>query len=111
MAKTQKSLAVVYFLLTIVTIVCLFPFIWTFIAATHTNTEIFQSSKSFIFGSNAVKNYTNLMAFSNIWRNLFNSVFISTVYTVLVCIIDSMAAFAFSKYKFKGRDTIFFICV
>ena len=64
--KTQGSLGIVYVILTIVTIVCLFPFIWTLIAATHTNTEIFQSSKNFILGTNVVKNYTSLMAFSNI---------------------------------------------
>jgi lactose/L-arabinose transport system permease protein len=110
-SKRESSLAIVYIFLPIVCVVCIFPFIWTIIASTHTNTEIFQSSKSFIPGSNFLKNYTNLMAFSNIWKNLFNSVFISLVYTFLVCLIDSMAGFAFSKYKFKGRDTIFFICL
>ncbi|MBU3099770.1 MULTISPECIES: carbohydrate ABC transporter permease [Clostridium] len=110
-SKSVKGSGLVYVILTIVAIVCFFPFVWTIIASSHTNTQIFQSSKSFVIGTNSIKNYINLMAFSNIWRNLFNSIFIATVYTILVCIIDSMAAFAFSKYKFKGRDVLFFICV
>ena len=110
-SKRVKGSGLVYVILTLVAIVCFFPFVWTIIASSHTNTQIFQSSKSFVIGTNSIKNYINLMAFSNIWRNLFNSIFIATVHTILVCIIDSMAAFAFSKYKLKGRDVLFFICV
>ena len=110
-AKREGNLGIVYILLAIVSLVCIFPFVWTAIASTHTNTEIFQSEKAFTLGMNFIPNYNNLMKFSNIWRNMYNSIFISIVYTVLICLIDSMAGFAFSKYHFKGRDTIFLICV
>lgn len=109
--KREGGLGIVYIFLGLVSVVCVFPFIWTIVASTHTNTEIFQSAKAFIPGKNFSKNYENLMAFSNIWRNMYNSLFIAVVYTALVCLIDSMAGFAFSKYQFKGRDVIFFICV
>lgn len=110
-SKQKNNFSLVYLILIVVSIIAFFPFIWTFIASTHTNTEIFQSSRTFIPGTNFIKNYINLMAFSNIWKNMFNSIFISAAYTILVCLIDSMAGFAFAKYKFKGRENLFFICL
>ncbi len=40
-------------------------------------------------------------------RNFFNSVFVSGTGTMLSTLFCSMAAFAFSKYRFRGRDAIF----
>lgn len=108
--QQERSLVIPYIVLTIVAIVSVFPFIWTFIAATHTNTQIFTTSMAFIPSSHLLENYQTLMKFSNIWHNLWNSVFIALMTTVLICIVDSMAGYAFAKYRFRGRDIIFYIC-
>ena len=42
---------------------------------------------------------------------LRNSVFVTTVATILTLAINSMAAFALSKYQFPGRDAIFVIII
>ena len=42
---------------------------------------------------------------------LKNSVVVTTVATVITLVINSMAAFALSKYRFKGRDAIFVIFI
>lgn len=109
--KQERSLLIPYVVLSIVAAVSVFPFVWTFVAATHTNTQIFTTSMAFMPSTHLVENYRTLMEFSNIWRNLFNSLFIALVSTVLVCIVDSMAGYAFSKFRFKGRDAVFFICI
>jgi alpha-1,4-digalacturonate transport system permease protein len=36
-----------------------------------------------------------------------NSVFVTTVATILTLLINSMAAYAFAKYNFRGRDGLF----
>ncbi len=54
-------------------------------------------------------NYTDLIAKFNFGRYLWNSVFITTIATVLTLLVNSMAAFALSKYKFAGRDMVFLI--
>lgn len=109
--EKRMSMFLPYFVIFIASCIAIFPFIWTFIAATHTNTQIFQLSQTFIPGKNFINNYHDLADFSCIWRNLFNSVFIACMYTILVCCIDSMAGYAFAKFQFKGRDVIFFICL
>ncbi len=42
---------------------------------------------------------------------LKNSVVVTTVATLITLIINSMAAFALSKYRFKGRDAIFVLFI
>ena len=42
---------------------------------------------------------------------LKNSVVVTTAATIITLVINSMAAFALSKYKFKGRDAIFVLFI
>ncbi len=114
MNKSQSTarniyMIIPYILLIAVAIVSIYPLLWVFFAATHNNTQIYQASMAFLPGGNIIENYKNLMQFSNIWRNLGNSIIIAVIYTLIVCLIDSMAGFAFAKFKFKGRDTLFFV--
>lgn len=41
-------------------------------------------------------------------RTYLNSIFVTVIYTVLVLFLASLAAFAFSKYRFKGKNILFF---
>jgi len=54
----------------------------------------------------AVENYTKLLSNSgsDIWRYVFNSLFITVVATAITLIMNSMAAFALSKYRFRGSN-------
>lgn len=56
-------------------------------------------------------NYINGIGSFDFWRYLRNSVFVTVTATVITLFINSMAAFALSKYKFKGRNTIFLIFI
>jgi ABC-type glycerol-3-phosphate transport system permease component len=42
-----------------------------------------------------------------ITRSYFNGLFIAVVYTTITIMIAALAAFAFSKYKFRGQNIIF----
>ncbi len=55
----------------------------------------------------AWENYTEPLTRFNFLIYLKNSVIVTTVATIITLIINSMAAFALSKYDFKGRDAIF----
>ena len=45
------------------------------------------------------------------WTYLFNSVFVTVAATLITLLINAMAAFALSKYRFKGRLTITLLIV
>ncbi|MEM7349004.1 MAG: carbohydrate ABC transporter permease, partial [Chloroflexota bacterium] len=44
-------------------------------------------------------------------RYLWNSVVVTVLATALTLLVNSMAAFGLSKYKFAGRDTIFIVMI
>jgi alpha-1,4-digalacturonate transport system permease protein len=59
----------------------------------------------------ATENYTDLGGKFNFGRYLWNSVFITVVATIFTLLFNSMAAFALSKYKFKGRSGVFLLII
>jgi alpha-1,4-digalacturonate transport system permease protein len=57
------------------------------------------------------ENYSEGVSRFNFWRYFWNSVVVTVAATALTLLINSMAAFALSKYEFRGRDTVLFITV
>jgi len=57
----------------------------------------------------SLANYSEALKMYNYKQYFFNSVFVTTVATVLTLIINSMAAYAFAKYNFRGRDGLFIL--
>ncbi len=55
----------------------------------------------------AWRNYVDPLGRFNFLRYFGNSFFVTTVATIITLIINSMAAFALSKYEFRGRTPIF----
>ena len=56
-------------------------------------------------------NYTEGMQSFNFSRYLRNSVIVTITATLLTLLVNSMAAFALSKYQFRGRNTIFIVMI
>ena len=59
----------------------------------------------------ATENYTGLFERFNFLRFLWNSTFITVVATAIMLLVNSMAAFALSKYKFRGRTTVLMLVI
>lgn len=56
-------------------------------------------------------NYTGAIDAFPFWTYLRNSIIVTVVATVVTLIINSMAAFALSKYQFVGREVVFIIII
>lgn len=59
----------------------------------------------------SLENYTNGIESFNFLRYLWNTIVVTVGATALTLLINSMAAFALSKYQFRGRETIFIITI
>lgn len=59
----------------------------------------------------AWNNYTEPLQRFNFLLFLRNSVFVTVVATLLTLLINSMAAFALSKYNFRGKNSIFVLII
>ena len=57
----------------------------------------------------AWENFSGLFTQFPFARYLWNSVFITAVATVLTLLVNSMAAFALSRYRFAGREPVFLL--
>lgn len=91
-----------------VVILCLAPFWLVFVMATIQNGALF-SSVPLIPGNQFVINSQNLFDSLNILRNFGNSALVSTTSTVMNLFFSSLAAYAFSKYRFWGKEILFMI--
>ena len=56
-------------------------------------------------------NYTRGIESFDFWRYLANSVIVTASATLLTLFVNSMAAFALSKYRFRGRGVIFMLII
>jgi alpha-1,4-digalacturonate transport system permease protein len=79
-------------LLTIGAAVVLIPLVWMLLSSFKTLTNYATALGSFGFPT-----------------YLANSVIVTVAATVLTLAINSMAAYAFAKYNFRGRDTLFVV--
>ena len=59
----------------------------------------------------AIENYTELFGKFNFLGYLGNSVFITVIATLFTLLFNSMAAFALSKYQFKGQKLVLMLII
>lgn len=85
------------------------PFIWMTLSSFKTEAELMMTSPSFFPETFSWKNYG--LVIEDIPFLLFyrNTILITVVRTLCQVVFCSMAAFAFAKTRFKGRDTIFLV--
>jgi len=59
----------------------------------------------------SVENYTGALDSFNFWLYFRNTVVVTVAATFVTLLINSMAAFALSKYRFFGRDFVFILII
>ncbi|RYH03625.1 carbohydrate ABC transporter permease [Salipiger sp. IMCC34102] len=59
----------------------------------------------------ATENYTQLFERFNFMQFFWNSTFITLMSTAIMLLVNSMAAFALSKYQFRGRTSVLLIVI
>ncbi|MCA9398741.1 MAG: carbohydrate ABC transporter permease, partial [Candidatus Omnitrophica bacterium] len=87
-----------------------FPLLWMVRCSLMTNRTIF-TDKSFIPHEIHFTNYIQAWSKGNFGAYFLNSVIYTTSVVVGIVIISSLAAYAFSRLKFPGRDFFFYMFV
>lgn len=105
--------ALVYLLVVFCTLLSMFPTIFAVIISIVTETNgqtMFENPLDFFTGL-TFENFIKVFNESNIGRWILNSFIVAITQTILYVLIASLAAFGFSRLKFKGRKIIFNICL
>lgn len=108
----KKKNRVGILVLTVASVIALLP-LWIMLCdSLKTGTELATNSWG-LPQSLTLQNYVDLVSYNSgiMVRTFMNSLFVSVVYTALTIVISCLAAFAFAKYRFKGRNLIFIILI
>lgn len=96
-----------YTFLIITSLVTLVPFIWMLAASFMLDGDASVFPPAFIPDPLTFTQYEILFERLNVSRNFFNSLFLSVTVTFISLFFNSMAGYAFAKYKFKGKNKLF----
>jgi multiple sugar transport system permease protein len=98
----------------VVALVMLAPLLWMISTSLKPESEIFLNVPRWIPWPVTFHNYqelANRAGEAPVFRWLFNSVFVATSHTMLVLFVDSLAAYAFARLTFPGREPLFMLVV
>lgn len=107
--KKKFKKILLYTVLLVGVLATLFPFFYMIVLATRGRSEIFAYPPPLWFGDSLAENYNSLMNNLPFYRNILNSLFVSTSATILTLFFCSLGGYGFAKYKFKGKDKLFFL--
>jgi multiple sugar transport system permease protein len=85
----------------------LLPFVWMVCASLMPAGEASRLPPRLLPSAVTLVHYRQLFARLDVARYLFNSVLLASAVTALSLLVNSMAGYAFAKFRFAGRDRIF----
>jgi len=94
---------IIYFLVSIIALVMIFPFYWLLITSVKYGSEVSKSPPVFIPKRITFGNYVNVFKKQGIQVNILNSIIVSTTSVIILIITGSMAAYALSKSYISFR--------
>lgn len=100
--KQQRICKVVtYILITILAIICAFPFLWMIISALKPQNEIRSSVPSLLINNPTLENFQRVLISNGFLTYVKNSLIVSVIATLLSMVIAVLAGYALSRYYRK----------
>ena len=103
------GIALKYLVLAAGAFIMVFPFVWMIIASLMTAGEIQLRPPVWLPAAPQFSNYSDLAQSIPMGRLYFNSLFTSGLIVFGVLLSSSLAGFAFAKYRFPGREFLFYL--
>lgn len=111
--RTKQRLwkLLVYLLMAVIVVVCLFPVLWSCLISIKSIGEKVSGFSALTVEQPTLANYERLFELLPIWQHLANSVFTSVMGTLTTLFFCALAGFAFAKYRFPARNALFYFVV
>jgi len=106
MAMTRLGRLVVWLVVMIGGLAMLTPFLWMVLTSLRTDQEAFAVPPKLLTDPQW-HNWADAWNIAPFGRFFFNSLLVSTCVTAGSLVFNSLAAFGFAKYEFKGRNILF----
>lgn len=113
MNRTRSSLYLfgrfcLYLALIVSSFLMVIPFYWSVGSSLKLEQFVFASPPQWWPNPLTLTNYVSVFTKIHFYRYFFNSVFVSVVTTLAHVFFDTLAAYAFAKLSFPGRNKLFF---
>lgn len=109
--KYSKLVKIVFFvILALLAVVWICPIVWAVFTSFKSNDEIISSDFHLLPQHWSLENYAEIAQDNEqtpVLRWFVNSIIIAAGQTLLVLVVVSLAAYGYTRLKFKGRDLIF----
>lgn len=109
--KRNLEAVLIHGILIVISFICIFPIAWMCLISVKDTSESLTGFHSLWVQSPTLGNFKRLAELIPIWQNTFNSVFTTIMGTVTSLFFCSLAGFAFAKYKFPGRNFLFYFLI
>lgn len=100
-------LSPIYLLLTAAAVVAVLPFAWMVLTAFKTGPEVYQWPPAILPQTWTFDNFVRAWGTGNFPRLFLNSTIVAVAATLLNLLFDSMAAYAFARLRFPGKEKLF----
>lgn len=97
---------ILYFLLIVLAVSCLLPFLLMVVNSTRSGAEI-STSFTFIPGKNLKENWEIMTGYFDLFKGMLNSILVAVPATLLGAYFSALTAYGLAMYKFKGNKVIF----
>lgn len=104
MTKTRRMNALMYVVLTIVSLISVFPLYWMLIASTNKSVDVTRGT--LLPGTAFIDNFKSLLASSPVGSAMINSFKYAVILTICALVICSLAGYGFEIYHDKGKDMV-----
>lgn len=98
-----------YIILATVSVVMIFPFVWMVFTAFKGNQEVYIYPPSLFPQEWHWDNFEHVLTTVPFVQFYFNSVFVTTIITVSQVVTSALAAYAFARFEFFGRNFLFVV--
>lgn len=109
--KKIAGKTLIYAVMICIVAVCLFPVLWMCVISVKTVGESISGFNALRVEHFTLANYERLFQLIPLWQNLFNSLFTTVFGTLTTLFFCALAGFAFAKYRFPGREALFYFVI
>ncbi len=96
-----------YVALTVLATLCLLPFVWMALTSLKPENEVMTNPPRWLPSVLAWWNYPRAFSFYPFGRFLWNTLFVAIMATLLQTVVAILAAYAFARLRFPGRNVLF----
>ena len=98
----------IYVVLVAIAVVEAFPLLWMLMTSVKNQREVFSS---FLPTRLDFSNFQRVCIAMNLPMHLANSIYVTVLTVCIVVVVATSAGYAFARYRFPGRDLLFYIFI